>query len=38
MQRYVNPNSWPLVVLGVLAGTGLLAVTAAVISAATCWD
>jgi hypothetical protein len=38
MQRYVNPNNWPLVVLGALTGIGLLAVAAAVISAATCWD
>lgn len=38
MARYTAPNNWPLVVLGALAGLGLLAVTAAVVSAATCWD
>lgn len=37
MQRYVNPNNWPLIVLAVLAGSGLLAAaTAAVVSAGNC--
>lgn len=38
MERYAGFGNWLLVVLGVLAGVGLLAVTTAVISAATCWD